>query len=165
MTDVALQWADGVADSSVAADDLLAEEGLQTAVVLSLFCHRRAESNDQLPPGETQRRGWWADAFASDISDRTGSKLWLLWREKRTDETLQRAKKYCEEALAWLIEDGVASTVVVATSWASIAALTGSGVNPHEYALVIELEIVRPTGTHESYRYAYNWDRQIQKER
>lgn len=89
--------------------DLLASDSLQTAVVLSLLCDRTASESD-VPAGE-DRRGWWADAFAQNQSDKFGSRLWLLAREKRTPETTMRARSYIIEALQWLIDDGLATAV------------------------------------------------------
>jgi len=46
-------------------------------------------------------------------NDRIGSRLWLLARAKLVPETAARAKEYAEEALAWLVADGVAARVEV----------------------------------------------------
>lgn len=160
MTDIALQWIDGEADVLLDGADLLADDGLETAVVISLFCDARADVSDALPEGDKTRRGWWGDQFGA-TGDRTGSKLWLLWREKRTSETLERARRYCEESLAWMIDDGVAASLAVTTSFASLADLTASGAKPDEYALVIELQIIKPDGSQVAFRYAYQWDQQL----
>ncbi|RJX35672.1 MAG: hypothetical protein C4525_03185 [Desulfarculus sp.] len=92
---------------------LLQDEGLQTAVLHSLFTDRRALADDVLPEG-VNRRGWWADLTLPAEGDQYGSRLWLLFREKQTAAVLRRAEEYAEEALAWLITDGVASQVKVA---------------------------------------------------
>jgi len=90
--------------------DLATDAGLMTATILSFFTDRRALPEDVLPDGTSDRRGWWADAY----NDRPyGSRLWLLHREKEQDEVLRRAKEYAEEALAWMVEDGVAAAVEV----------------------------------------------------
>jgi phage gp46-like protein len=68
-----------------------------------------------LPAGQTDRRGWWADAFPAIAGDRFGSRLWLLRRSKQLQESLIVAREYAEEALAWLVEDGAASKVEVET--------------------------------------------------
>ncbi len=99
-----------VFDLALVDGDLATDSGLETATILSLFTDRRALPEDELPDGGTDRRGWWADAY----SDRPfGSRLWLLWREKELDDVLRRAREYTEEALAWMVEDGVASAVEV----------------------------------------------------
>lgn len=157
MTDIALQWIDGEADAVIDRADLLAEEGLETAIILSLFCDARADASDVLPSPGDGRRGWWGDQFSSEANDRLGSKLWLLGRAKRVNETLERARKYSQDALAWMITDGVASAISIATSFASLADLTASNVRPHEFALVIEAQITKPDGTREAFRFARHW--------
>lgn len=107
----------------LAGDWLLATPGLaddadlRTAVIVSLFTDRLAKADDRLPDDTTQRRGWWAD---SDADGLIGSRLWLLCREKRTEQTRQRAIEYCKEALQWLIDDGVARAVEVEAQWNGI---------------------------------------------
>lgn len=102
---------------------LLQEDGTaETAIIISLFSDRRAEPDDELPVGHDDRRGWWGDAMPlanADAAegDRIGSRLWLLKREKQTQETLNRARGYIEEALAWTIADGVFASLDVTVSW------------------------------------------------
>lgn len=87
------------------------QEPLVRAVMISLFTWRRANPDDDLPADS--RHGWWGDIYPDIPNDRIGSRLWLLSRAKITTETIARAKEYAEEALQWLIEDGVASRVDV----------------------------------------------------
>jgi len=96
---------DGVDASSLPAQDKLAR-----AVIISLFTWRRANPDDQV---DGPRMGWHGDTTANVSGDRIGSRLWLLAREKILPETLNRAREYAQEALQWLIDDGVASRVEV----------------------------------------------------
>lgn len=105
------------ADIAVIDGLLQLDGGLRTAVLISLFTDARADAADVLPTAGDDVRGWWADTFAETEGDRIGSRLWLLSREKATNKTLERARGYARDALAWLIEDGIAATVEVATSW------------------------------------------------
>lgn len=82
---------------------------LVRAVMLSLFTWRRAAVDD-VEPGES-RMGWCGDTLAPVTGDRFGSRLWLLARRNVTAETMQKAREYATEALQWLIDDGVASTI------------------------------------------------------
>ena len=91
---------------------LVADDGLQTAVILSLFTDRRANADDVLPGDPADQRGWWADAYPMLPGDKIGSRLWLLNREKQLARVLSRAQEYAREALQWMIDDGVASSVV-----------------------------------------------------
>lgn len=135
MSDLALSWNAVLAeaDLALAGLDLATDDGLKTAVIISLFSDRRAAPDDELPQGLDDRRGWWGDSFADVDGDQLGSRLWLLQRAKRTPDVLRRAVEYVEEALAWLVADGVASSVSATAEW-----MGDSGL-----ALVVS--IVRPT--------------------
>lgn len=95
--------------------NLITDDGLEAAVLLSVFTHRRADDSDQLPPGVTERHGWWGDAFARVQGDLSGSLLWLLSRSTLTNATLAEARGHIERSLAWMLADGVASEVLVTT--------------------------------------------------
>lgn len=97
-------------DLSLAGTDLAGDDTLASAVLVSLLADRLAEPYE-VEAGQ-DRRGWWADTFA-DNGHKTGSRLWLLEREKQLPAVVVRCKQYCEEALAWLIEDGLASAITV----------------------------------------------------
>ncbi|WP_230598914.1 phage GP46 family protein [Xanthomonas albilineans] len=86
---------------------------LVRAVLISLFTWRRANADDSLPDPRGFRMGWWGDTYPVVANDRIGSRLWLLARAKLTPSTVQRAQDYAEEALQWLIEDGVAARIAV----------------------------------------------------
>lgn len=90
--------------------DLVSDEGLEAAVALSLFLDRRAENDDVTD--DDDRRGWWADGIDGD-NDLIGSRLWLLERSKTQPDVPGKTERYAEEALAWMIEDGVAKAVYV----------------------------------------------------
>lgn len=115
MTDIALIWQTDSADIAVRNADILLDDSLSTAVIISLFTDRRALDSDELPAGpNTDKRGWWGDAFQSRPM---GSRLWLLTREKQMASVLTRAKTYADEALAWLTdEQHVRRVQVIATA-------------------------------------------------
>jgi phage gp46-like protein len=92
------------------------EPTLQTAIILSLFTDRRAGADDVLPAGATDRRGWVGEAFVGD-GKAWGSHLWLLYVGKSTADVLERARFAAQEALAWMVDAGVASRVVVTAEW------------------------------------------------
>lgn len=79
------------------------------AAVISLFTWRRAHDDDDLPGN--QRFGWWGDSYPSEANDRIGSRLWLLTRSKLASDTPSRAKEYADEALQWMLDDGVAARI------------------------------------------------------
>lgn len=102
-------------DWAIQRGDLAPDDGLETAIILSLFTDRRALPDDPLPDGSDDRRGWWADAWAEQGP--VGSRLWLLEREKDTRDVVNRARDYAEEALQWLVDDGIAERIEVMAGW------------------------------------------------
>lgn len=125
MSDLKLTWNGWGADATVEGHDLVFEDGMATAVILSLFLDARARADDALPDGGTDRRGFWADTVAPAVErDRTGSRLWLLSREKTLPEVLRRAHDYAAEALRWLVDDGVASRVDVSAAMPRLGLLS-----------------------------------------
>lgn len=152
MGDIALIWGeDNLGDIATAGADLQTDEGLQTAVLISLFTDRRASVDEQLPAGETSRRGWWGDVQPPVTGDEIGSRLWLLYREKQLDSVVARAEEYAREALQWLIDDKVARRVEVLVD----------GTKYQE--LDIQVSIYRPSGDAVHFRYNYAWQSQAAK--
>lgn len=125
---------------------LASDDGLETAVILSLFTDARAKDDDVLPLGQTDRRGWWADAWPSVDDDRFGSRLWLLRAAKQLQQALNDAKEYAEEALAWLVEDGAAKAVEVET------------FIPRNEVMGMIVRITRPDGTLTPIRFETLWN-------
>jgi phage gp46-like protein len=105
----ATQLADLVRDGG----NLGVDEGLETAVFISLFTRRRALPDDVLPEPLGGRGGYWADKYPDVEGDLIGSRLWLLGRSKASQAVMNQAKVYAEEALQWLIDDGVATSITV----------------------------------------------------
>ncbi|PTS90234.1 hypothetical protein DBR17_01690 [Sphingomonas sp. HMWF008] len=152
MTDIALLFDTGTNTADIAVQDggLAMDDGLRTAIVLSLFTDARARPDDVLPQAGVDPRGWWGDFGNADPNDRIGSRLWLLDREKLTEATALRARDYCREALAWLVTDGVVRAVEIETAIArpSAALLTGG--------LTIAVTLSRPDGPARQ-RYDFVW--------
>lgn len=136
----------GFFDIDQSGAGLLMDEGLESAVIVSLFTDRRAEDDDELPGNTDDRRGWWGDNQSVVDNDRIGSRLWLLSREKQTAAVLSRAREYAAEALQWLIDDGVASEVNVSAEYVRRGVL-GLGI-----------EIVKPDKSTLEYRFEHLWD-------
>lgn len=85
---------------------------LADAVFRSLFSWSRARADDELP-SSGERFGWWGDLLSDQGQDAIGSRLWTLIRSVDTAETRLRAREACEEALQWMIDDGMCSAVDV----------------------------------------------------
>ena len=158
MTDIALRWNPNTQTADLVLDGpgLLADDGLETRVIISLFSDARARPDDPLP-GTDGRRGWWGDAVPPTVlgetmtGHRTGSRLWLLWREKQVPEVLLRAREYAREALAWMIADRIATRIDVAAEF------------PRAEWLAIGVTIWRPDGAAVDYRYELSWQAQARR--
>lgn len=87
---------------------------LQTAILISLFTDRIASTDDIIPDGSGDPRGWPGD---QDQLVPVGSRLWLLDRSKQTKAVLNAATDYINEALKWLIDDGVVARFDVTTEF------------------------------------------------
>lgn len=148
MADIELNWiAESFgADFNLASGDLSQEGELRSAVVLSLFSWRRANPDDRLPEDTSSLMGWWGDYYGTVQDSKLGSRLWLLRREKLTQETITRAREYCEEALQWLIDDQVAKSVEVITERNSIDRLD------------ISITITRASGQEFNLRFSNVWE-------
>lgn len=114
LQDARLEWAGQRADLALELTDLAAEQGLRTAVIVSLFSDARARDDDRMPDGSADRRGFWGDVYARLDGDELGSRLWLLEREKQAPAVLAQAREYAEDALRWLLDERIASAVSVA---------------------------------------------------
>lgn len=104
-----------ILDSSGVVTDGQRESQLVRAVINSLFTWARARQGDELPTPESPRMGWWGDTYSPQEGDRFGSRLWLLSRETLTSAVIAKARDLAQEALNWLVDDGIAERVQVQT--------------------------------------------------
>ncbi len=115
--EILMTWSDTLleADFIYEAGDLYSDQGITSAVIISWFTDARAADDDILPDfNDSDPRGWWGDLASPDVeNDRIGSLLWLLERSKTISSVLIDAKRYGEDALQWLIDDDVASEIIV----------------------------------------------------
>lgn len=97
---------------------------LASPLLLAIGSDRRAATDDVLPPLMTApdgvvpfgaRRGWVGDVLLGD-GQRQGSRLWLLERAKRTEETRLAAEDYAAEAVS-VIADYHGVDLNVSASW------------------------------------------------
>lgn len=152
MGDIALIWSEqNAGDILTAGFDLQTDDGLETAVIMSLFTDRRVSTDEELPAGEPSRRGWWGDVAPEVPGDIIGSRLWLLNREKSLATVVVRANEYAREALQWLIDDKVASRVDVLAE------------STRFQEMDIQVTVYRPNGDSAQFRYNYAWQAQAAK--
>ena len=155
--DVAITWdtALGRGDWSFAYGDLALGPALEQAVIVSLFSDRVAPQQPSAadasvgigPPGQTgaDRRGWWPDTYATVP---IGSRLWQLARAIKANAalSLQEVEDVCDEALQWLLDDGVVASVAVVATWATPTAVK------------IAVTIAEPSGASpQVFNYQWAW--------
>ncbi len=151
MTDLALRWDAAAFTGDIALEKgaLAADDGMRTAIFLSLFTDARAPDDATLPEQGSDRRGWWGSAFpqaspAGADGSELGSLLWLLRRAKITSANIALAKDYATAALQWLITDQVARSVQV-------------DVEAQGDRLAIGVTLDRPNGPARE-RYDFTWE-------
>jgi phage gp46-like protein len=136
---------------------LAAEHNLETAVLLSLWTDASAHPDDVIPDGTDDRRGWWGNWQRPEAIP-LGSRLWLLDREKSTEDTRRRAEEYAAEALQWLLDDDPAGV------WGRVAARVDVAAEYRELGpvppatLVLQIQIPRLDGTVYDRRFGWAWD-------
>lgn len=93
----------------LAGKNLDTDAGLQTAVTISLFSNDRAQQADDVDPSQDQG-GWWGAQYL-DQPGGIGSRLWLITRDKLTENALKKCAQFAEDALQWMIAAGVAAKI------------------------------------------------------
>lgn len=127
--------ANGSFDLSLGDSDVEIEEGLDTAVQMSLFSNGRVDNQE----------GYWGDFLADIVDDKLGSTLWSVIKKKNIQATRLEAVASMEAALGWLIDDSIARNVQVEIS--------NTMVNQVEFTVKIEnFRDERPTA------FSFLWD-------
>lgn len=135
----------GMADISIANGDVVIGDDLHTAIGLSLFSNRRADSSTFSPEVLNSNQGWWGDIFRDSP---LGSVYWQLARRKRSEAVLELVRAASVQSLSWLTEDGIASSIEVTTSWLRVSA----GL------MDVKIVVTRSTGGTSSFNYQFVWD-------
>jgi phage gp46-like protein len=99
-------------DLAVTDEGLETDEGLGTAVLLSLMTWARADAEDPVRDPK-DLKGWFGNSYPDVPGDQFGSKLWICQTMPATPATLELARRYTLEALQWMIVDGIAEETVV----------------------------------------------------
>lgn len=81
-------------------------------VITSLFTDARIDDATRPPDGSTDRRGWWGDTYTE--SKPAASRLWLV--AGKAGPSARAVEDAIRDALAWIIEDGLADAVNVTTT-------------------------------------------------
>lgn len=155
-------------DWQVVGGQLAVDDGLETAIIISLFTDRQADPDDVLPDdavgpfgtgtkGSGDTRGWcgdWITTGALGVADGDalptppdliGSRLWLLHREKELPIVLTKARDYAAEALDWMKTLSIVREVDVTTE------ISRPGV------LGLLVQLTRLDGSIANFRYDHAW--------
>jgi phage gp46-like protein len=110
--DIALRLVDKkYYDISFTKGDFTLTNGLDTALLMSVFGEKRADVSE-VPTPELQR-GWWGNLFNDVLNYEYGSKLWLLDQARATQEKINDGVAYLQEGLNWLKEDNYVDQIFV----------------------------------------------------
>lgn len=101
-----------ITDVRVINRQLEVSNTLQTPIYLSLFSWARAQPGDGVLDAAEQY-GWWGDAYADVPGDEFGSRLWTLFGRRVTAELLAKAELLATEALQWMVDDGLVTSLQV----------------------------------------------------
>lgn len=145
MTDIRLTYDNttGMCDWVLADGDLDTSNDLETAVLLSLFTDAQAPDGTVPPDGSTDLRGCWIDGMEGASF---GSLLWTIESAKKIGNgLLTHAQTICQQALQWMVDDGIVGAVSVTTSWLNATTLN------------IGISLTMPDGTNQSFQYAWAW--------
>lgn len=134
----------GCPDFAIESGDLKADNGLENAVLISLYTDAYVKSED-LPQSVTKNRGWWGDSISDNGGDRIGSTMWTFDRVGKINvETRNGVVDAAKKSLEWLIEDGIASRVFV------------SGSVIENERIELSIEIYRPEGDNNFFQFIWN---------
>lgn len=112
-------------DLDLESGDLALIDGIDAALMVSMFSDRRAREDEVTDP--FKRRGWIGDLVAEVPDDRHGSGLWLYEQARLTRDVTTGLRIEAEAALQWMIDERLIRTAqaeVVADPARRLAVLT-----------------------------------------
>lgn len=89
--------------------DLLTSDSLENAVVISIGTYARERKLGKVANLKPNVGGWWGDAL--DEKGTLGGYLYEAFPGKLIESTARQVEVLCSEALAWMVDDGVAKSV------------------------------------------------------
>lgn len=90
-------------------EPVTSREGMTHAILQSIHNHAEATQNDQARMDNQERGGSWSHELLVMV----GSRDWTLAREKITPQTISLAKRFYQESVKWLIDEGHARSIEV----------------------------------------------------
>ena len=139
MNDLLLQKTDSESyDLVFDGNDLVMGDAVESAIAVSLGSEKRSSDKFSKNLGS---HGWWAEnTFDGSVF---GSEIYKVFSHKIESSTMLLLKQYAEDALKWLVDDGVVDSIDVDVVAESVGA-------------ALTVVIVR-NGEKSSYRYDFLW--------
>lgn len=94
--------------------DILTADFFDTALLMSIFCERRATASEV--PNQRDRRGWIGNESFTEGFE-IGSKIWLFSQARLTQDTLNGITSAAQEAFQWLIDGDFVENITATTSF------------------------------------------------
>ncbi len=114
MQDMLLQKNDdNIYDIVVSNGTIQSVDGLESAILVSLFTDARASSAIVGDP--LLRRGWVGNILVQNLERELGSVLWLADQARTDQNTLNFFQDEVRNAFQWMLDDNVVSRVTIAT--------------------------------------------------
>lgn len=139
------QDADGIFDLVIdeAAQDFMLADGLEAAIITSVFSDRRARADEV--PDATKRRGWIGNLVSEVPGDNFGSGLWLYEQSRLTAATENGVRTEAQQALDWMTDEALISYSVAFTR-----------ADPVTRQVYLYIQLFEPSGdaTERAYRLA-----------
>lgn len=145
MSDLALKrLSDGCFDLDFDGTDLLLTDTLENAVIISIGTYARAATGETANT-EPDIGGWWGDAVEDNLI-KLGGYLHKAFHGKLTAATCRDIEGFVNDALKWMVNDGIAK------STSCSASISG------EEMITMTTAITKPSGSSETYTYEFNWE-------
>jgi phage gp46-like protein len=149
MLDIALVYdpVSRVADLAFNGRDFVLDRTPATPLIMSVGCSRRAHDDDVLPDDNADflapasvmsRRGWPGDSL-NPLGRLTGSRMWLLVRQKHTEAVRRAAESYLAEACDWLNTD-LGLPVQITVRWLA-SSLLGYRVRVGKVEMALQMPV------------------------
>ncbi|MEQ8823850.1 MAG: phage GP46 family protein [Filomicrobium sp.] len=105
------QDSEGIFDLVIDEDerDFELTDGLDSAIIVSLFSDRRAYADEVQDPWK--RRGWIGDLVSEEPNDRHGSGLWLYEQRRLTQDTAIGVRNEAVQSLEWMQDEALVTQV------------------------------------------------------
>lgn len=113
--DILMEKDNGFYDLAFDNGDLKSTQGFTSALLMSIFCERRATPSEVAPP--EKRRGWFGNAFLGFTDFEIGSKLWLLLQARADQVTLNNSITFSNNAVEWFKEDKYIDKAIVTAEY------------------------------------------------